>query len=108
MILVLHRQNSTRSKVRRMSEDVRNNEARNRFELDVDGHMAFASYRMAPGVIIFVHTEVPAPLSGRGIGSKLVRGALEYARSQRFKVVPQCPFVAAYIGKHPEFNDLLA
>ena len=89
-----------------MSE-VRNNTAQNRFELDVDGHQAVAYYRMAPGVITFVHTEVPQPLSGRGIGTKLIRGALEMARAQGLKVVPQCPFVSAFMGKHPEYNDLL-
>jgi uncharacterized protein len=89
-----------------MSE-VRNNTAQNRFELDVDEHQAVAYYRMAPGVITFVHTEVPQELSGRGIGTKLVRGALEMARAQGLKVVPQCPFVSAFMGKNPEYNDLL-
>jgi predicted GNAT family acetyltransferase len=89
-----------------MSE-VRNNAAQNRFELDVDGEQAVAYYRMAPGVMTFVHTEVPQALSGRGIGTKLIRGALEIARAQGLKVVPQCPFVSAFMGKHPEYNDLL-
>jgi uncharacterized protein len=87
--------------------DVRNNTAQHRFELDVDGHQAVAYYRMAPGVITFVHTEVPQELSGRGIGTKLIRGALEMVRGQGLKVVPQCPFVSAFMGKHPEYNDLL-
>jgi uncharacterized protein len=90
-----------------MSDDVRNNVAENRFELDADGHTALAYYRVEPGVITFVHTEVPQELSGRGIGSRLVRGALELVRAQGLKVVPTCPFVSAYMGKHPEFNDLL-
>jgi uncharacterized protein len=87
--------------------DVRNNTEQSRFELDVDGHQAVAYYRMAPGVITFIHTEVPQALSGRGIGTKLIRGALEMARAQGLKVVPQCPFVSAFMGKHPEYNDLL-
>jgi uncharacterized protein len=87
--------------------DVRNNAAQNRFELDVDGHQAVAYYRMSPGVITFIHTEVPQELSGRGIGTKLIRGALEIVRAQGLKVVPQCPFVSAFMGKHPEYNDLL-
>jgi uncharacterized protein len=87
--------------------DVRNNTAQNRFELDVDGKQAVAYYRMAPGVITFVHTEVPQALSGRGIGTKLIRGALDMVRAQGLKVVPQCPFVSAFMGKHPEYNDLL-
>jgi uncharacterized protein len=89
-----------------MSE-VRNNTAQNRFELDVDGEQAVAYYRMAPGVITFIHTEVPQALSGRGIGTKLIRGALEMVRAQGLKVVPQCPFVSAFMGKHSEYNDLL-
>jgi uncharacterized protein len=89
-----------------MSE-VRNNTAQNRFELDVDGEQAVAYYRMAPGVITFIHTEVPQALSGRGIGTKLIRGALETVRAQGLKVVPQCPFVSAFMGKHSEYNDLL-
>ena len=87
---------------------MRNNTAESRFELDADGHTAVAFYRTAPGVITFVHTEVPQALSGRGVGSRLVRGALEQARALGLKVVPRCPFVSAYMGKHPEFNDLLA
>jgi predicted GNAT family acetyltransferase len=87
--------------------DVRNNTAQNRFELDVDGHQAVAYYRTSPGVITFIHTEVPQELSGRGIGTKLIRGALEMVRAQGLKVVPQCPFVSAFMGKHPEYNDLL-
>jgi uncharacterized protein len=87
--------------------DVRNDTAQNRFELDVDGHQAVAYYRMTPGVITFVHTEVPQALSGRGIGTKLIRGALEMVREQGLKVVPQCPFVWAFMGKNPEYNDLL-
>jgi predicted GNAT family acetyltransferase len=87
--------------------EVRNNTAQHRFELDVDGHQAVAYYRMTPGVITFVHTEVPQELSGRGIGTKLIRGALEMVRAQGLKVVPQCPFVSAFMGKHPEYNDLL-
>ena len=90
-----------------MPDEVRNNAALHRFELDADGHTTVAHYQLAPGVITFTHTEVPPALSGRGIGSKLARGALEAARSQGLKVVAKCPFVSAYIGKHPEFADLL-
>ena len=54
-----------------------------------------------------MHTEVPQALAGQGVGSKLIRGALEMVRAQGLKVVPQCLFVWAYMGKHPEYNDLL-
>ena len=90
-----------------MSDGVRNNTALYRFELDIDGHQAVAYYRMTPGVITFVHTEVPQALSGRGVATRLIRGALEMVRAQGLTVVPQCPFVSAFMGKHPEYNDLL-
>jgi uncharacterized protein len=87
--------------------EVRNNTALSRFELDVDGGMAFADYDAAPGHITITYAEVPTELRGRGIGSTLVRGALELVRAQGVKVASRCPFVSAYLGKHPEFNDLL-
>lgn len=70
--------------------------------------MAFAAYRRSPGTVTFTHTEVPEALEGRGIGAQLVRGALDDARARGEKVVPLCPFVAAYITRHPEYQDLLA
>lgn len=90
-----------------MPNTVRNNTDLQRFELDIDGHTAVAYYRLSPGVITFTHTEVPQELSGRGIGSALARGALEIVRAQGLKVLVKCPFISAYMGKHPEFNDLL-
>ncbi len=86
---------------------LRNNTALHRYELDVDGEIAALYYRLAPGVITLVHTEVPQALNGRGIGSKLVRKVLEDVRAQGLKVVARCAFVSAYMGRHPEFNDLL-
>ena len=86
---------------------LRDNTEAHRYELDVDGEIASVYYRLAPGVITLVHTEVPEALGGRGIGSKLVREVLEDVRTKGLKVVARCPFVAAYMGKHPEFNDLL-
>jgi predicted GNAT family acetyltransferase len=88
-------------------DPVRNNTALNRFELDLNGKIAAAYYTLSAGVITFTHTEVPQEMSGHGIGSQLVRGALESARAQGLKVVPKCPFVSAYMAKHPEYNDLL-
>ena len=87
---------------------VRHNAANHRFELDVEGGHALAFYRLADGVMTFTHTEVPAAMRGRGIGSQMMRGVLESVRAQGFKVVPRCPFVADYMNRHPEFADLLA
>jgi len=86
---------------------VRDNKSRHRFELDVEGAMAFANYRLAPGSVIITHTETPAALRGRGIASKLVKGALEMIRADGLKVVAGCGFVVDYLRKHPEYSDLV-
>ena len=91
-----------------MPATVTNNAARSRYELEVDGHTAVAVYTVARGVITFVHTEVPPELGGKGVGSTLVRGALEDVRRRGLKIVVRCSFIRAYMTKHPEFNDLLA
>ncbi len=87
--------------------DVQNNPAESRYELTVEGHLAAAYYQKVGNVVTFVHTEVPKELGGKGVGSRLVKGALEQVRAQNLKVVAQCPFVRGYIEKHPEFADLL-
>jgi uncharacterized protein len=87
---------------------VRDNKSLRRFELDVEGGVAFANYRLAPGTTILTHTETPGPLRGRGIASQLVKGALEMIRADGLKVVAGCGFVVDYLQKHPEFVDLEA
>jgi predicted GNAT family acetyltransferase len=87
--------------------DIVNNPAKHRYELAVDGHIAATYYEIAGGVITFVHTEVPPELGGKGIGSKLIKGALDQVRAEGLKVIAQCPFVKAYIEKHSEYADLL-
>jgi predicted GNAT family acetyltransferase len=87
---------------------VRDNKDRGRFELDVNDALAFASYRRAPGKVIITHTETPAELRGRGIATRLVKGALELIRAEGLKVVAGCGFVADYLDAHPEFADLAA
>jgi uncharacterized protein len=87
--------------------DVVNNNARHRYELIVDGHLAATYYKISGDVITFIHTEVPQELGGKGIGSKLVKGALDQVRGEGLKVIAQCPFVKSYIDKHPDYADLL-
>jgi predicted GNAT family acetyltransferase len=87
--------------------EVTNDTAQHRFELAVDGHTAATYYTIADGVITFVHTEVPPELGGKGIGSKLIRGALDQVRTDGLKVIAQCPFVEAFIEKRPDYQDLL-
>ncbi len=85
---------------------VRDNRDLSRFELDVEGGVAFANYRLTPHAFIITHTETPRILRGRGIGSRLVEGALQIARRDGRKVIPGCSFVADYLGRHPEFADV--
>ncbi len=87
---------------------VRDNPARHRFEIDLgDGSLAIAQYILRKGKIAFTHTEVPPAHEGQGVGTALVRFALASARERGLKVIPNCPFVAAYIKQHPETQDLL-
>jgi uncharacterized protein len=88
--------------------DIRQNVARHRYEFDTEAGAALAFYRLHDGVMTFTHTEVPAALRGRGIGSAMMRAVLDDARAQGLKVVAACPFVADYIGRHAEFAGLLA
>lgn len=88
--------------------DVTRNDAESRYELEVDGRLAVAEYRMEGGAVAFTHTVVPPGIEGRGVGSRLVEGALDDVRSRGLKFVPHCAFVAAYAERHPEVRDLLA
>ena len=91
-----------------MSNNVRDNTERHRFELDAQGHIAFSNYKRADGVLTILHTEVPKELEGHGIGSALARGVLDLARASGEKVIPVCPFVKGYMDRHPEYADLRA
>ena len=85
------------------------NAAARRYELPFDGHVAVIAYRDTPaGARIFLHTEVPAAMNGRGFGSALVKAALDDVRARGLTVIPSCPFVRAYIDRHPEYAELLA
>jgi predicted GNAT family acetyltransferase len=88
--------------------NVRDNKAQSRFELDIEGAMAFANYRLTSSSVIITHTETPRALRGRGIASQLVQGALQLIRGDGLKVVAGCGFVVDYLRKHPEFADLVA
>ena len=87
--------------------DIVNNKTQHRYELTVDGHIAATYYEIADGVITFVHTEVPPELGGKGIGSRLIKGALDQVRAEGLKVIAQCPFVKGFIDKNPGYADLL-
>jgi hypothetical protein len=87
---------------------VRHNEAAHRFEADVTGGLARADYRLHGKTLDLVHTEVPESSENRGVAARVVQTALDYARAHALKVQAICPYVRAYMRKHPEMQDLLA
>jgi uncharacterized protein len=93
-----------------MSEDIAivNEPEHHRFATRVNGLLAQVAYRLNGDVITFTHTEVPDALSGRGIANKLAVHVLEYAKEHQLRVIPMCPFIAAYIKRHPEYAPLVA
>ena len=91
-----------------MTETVTDRSEGERFELAVDGAVAFVDYRRSGDVLVLTHAEVPAHLEGRGVGSRLVGAVLDLVRSRGERVIPRCPFIAHYVERHPEYRDLLA
>ena len=87
--------------------DVVDNRDLSQFEAGVDGALAFSTYRLGKRTIAFLHTEVPEALRGRGIGEQLVRAALDSARARGLLVIPNCPYVAAFLKRHPEYDDIV-
>jgi predicted GNAT family acetyltransferase len=87
---------------------VRDNKALGRFELDVEGALAFANYRVTPQALIITHTETPRARRGRGIASELIKGSLDLIRADGHKVIAGCGFVVDFLYKHPEYADLMA
>lgn len=91
-----------------MTETVTNDPHKNRYELEVGGELAIAAYEKRGDTVVFIHTEVPHALEGKGVGSRLIAGALDDVRREGLHVVAQCSFVAAYLRHHPEQQDLVA
>jgi len=87
--------------------DVIDNKEEQRYEAQVPGGLAFVQYLMKPGRIVLVHTEVPEESEGHGVGDALVRFVLDDARARELSVVPLCPFIAAWIERHPDYKDLV-
>ena len=86
---------------------VHDNSEAQRFEAELGGSLAVAEYHLKNDIIIFTHTEVPEALEGQGVGGKLIETALDASRAHGYQVVPLCPFVAAYIRRHPAYRDLV-
>lgn len=89
-----------------MDSPVTHNPQASRFEARIDGHLALCSYQRSGTVLVLPHTEVPPELQGRGVAAALVAAALQWAREQGLRVRPSCSYVAAYMARHPETQDL--
>lgn len=84
--------------------EVRDNPAEDRYEIHADGELAgVAEYRDRGGRRIFVHTEVDDAYAGRGLGNRLAKGALDDALARGLHVVPRCPFIRAWLERHPDY-----
>jgi predicted GNAT family acetyltransferase len=91
-----------------MTVGVTDNRERQRYEATVDGRLAgIAQYRRRGGRVVFVHTEVRDGFEGQGVGTALAKGALDDVRDRHLSIVPLCPFIAEYIARHPEFDELV-
>ena len=87
--------------------DITNNEREQQFEVIVEGEKALIQYRFKDGALVLMHTAVPDKLGGRGIATALAEYAFSYARAHHFPVIVYCPFVAAWLKRHPEQMDIV-
>lgn len=79
-----------------------------RYELHVDGRLAgFVRYRPHADHVEFLHTEVDPEFEGQGLGSRLAAGALDDVRASAGRATATCPFIAAYVKRHPEYEDVI-
>ncbi|GAB3698131.1 GNAT family N-acetyltransferase [Spirosoma flavus] len=91
------------------SSSIQHNSQRHRFELETDGKLSIVAYhKVDDDTLALTHTEVDPSLEGRGIGSKLVDGVLHYIEDHNLKIVPLCPFVSAYLKRHPDWNRVVS
>lgn len=82
--------------------------AEERFEIRTGGEPAYLSYAEMDGRLYLMHTEVPEAFGGRGLGGELLRAALEHARGAGMQVVAFCPYAKVWLGRHPEYAELVA
>jgi predicted GNAT family acetyltransferase len=88
--------------------EIHDEESNHRFVIEVDGKVAgFARYRAAPDRVVFTHTEIDPAYEGQGLGSRLAFAVLSMVRDRELRIEPQCPFIAAYIKRHPEFQEFV-
>lgn len=94
-----------------MEPRVADNPEKSRFEIfageDGDELAGFTEYELGEGEISFIHTEIDPHFEGQRLGGRLARGALDAVRGRRLAVLPYCPFIRGWIGKHPDYLDLV-
>jgi predicted GNAT family acetyltransferase len=84
------------------------NDKTDHLELEVDGYTAFIKYKVIGNNLFLIHTEVPEALKGNGVGKAIVEKAFRFAREKGYAIVPICPFVQAYLKKHPEWREIIS
>lgn len=89
-----------------MEYNIVHNEAKNRFETQIEGLTSLVDYQKRGNVFFVTHTEVPIKLEGRGIAAALTKALLDYIRTNGYKVQPICPYTKVYIQRHPEYQDI--
>lgn len=87
--------------------DVVHNQAAQQFELKAGSEVGLLQYRIRDGRMIVYHTEVPQHLERQGLAARMTHAALQFAREQKLRVEPRCPYTASFFRKHPEYGDLL-
>jgi predicted GNAT family acetyltransferase len=84
-----------------MSDSIRDNAERNRYELEIDGQIVFANYRRSGDTLSILHVEAPPPLRGTGAAGRLMQGIVEIARASGARIMPLCGYAAAWLRRHP-------
>lgn len=87
--------------------EITNNTVNEQFEVREGDHLAVLQYRVRGENMYFLHTGVPDEIGNQGIAAALAKYGLDYARRHALKIVVYCPYVAAYLRRHPEYKDLL-
>ena len=106
-IITLQRQGNQPMEIKASELEVIHNKVQHRFEIWIDGMLSELDYQMRGNSIIFYHTGVPPRLEGQGVAARLTQVGLDYAEGKSFNVVPACPYVVAYIRRHPRYKKLI-
>lgn len=86
--------------------DVVHNTGKKQFEIQIGDLVAMVKYVLRPNEIVFTHTEVPEAFEGNGVAGKIARVAIEYAQAEGLRIRPLCPYMSAYIKRHPEYQAI--